>query len=73
MSIKYDVYNKLVFYHLGQPLFILLLHPAHPPRVHYLNGEECELRSANSAYQPVKYPVDEINIIEKFVQVLEHK
>ena len=42
-------------------------------RYFYQNGEECELRSANSSYPPVKYPVDEINIIGKFVQVLEHK
>ncbi len=42
-------------------------------RYFYQNGEECELRSANSAYPPVKYPVDKINIIGKFVQVLEHK
>lgn len=39
----------------------------------YLNDEECELRSANPAYPPVKYSIDEINVIGKFVEVLEHK
>lgn len=39
----------------------------------YLNDEECELRSANPAYPPVKYSIDEISIIGKFVEVLEHK
>ena len=39
----------------------------------YFNGEECELRSANPIYPPMKYPMDEVNIIGKFVEVLEHK
>ena len=39
----------------------------------YLIGEECELRSANPAYPPIKHPISEINIIGKFVEVLEHK
>ena len=39
----------------------------------YFNGEECELRSANPEYPPMKYPMDEVNIIGKFVEVLEHK
>jgi repressor LexA len=39
----------------------------------YLNNGECELRSANSAYPPEKYSIDEIDIIGKFVKVLEHK
>lgn len=42
-------------------------------RYFYLDNEKCELRSANPEYPPEKYSIDEINIIGKFVEVLEHK
>ena len=39
----------------------------------YLYDSKCELRSANPAYPPMEYSAGDINILGKFVEVLDVK
>lgn len=39
----------------------------------YLHDTKCELRSANPAYPPMEYSAGDINILGRFVEVLDEK